>query len=166
MKKKRNYMFKFGLSLTLVSILPIEIIVYSIFMPINYVNGNINTTDIFINIGIMFLTVFGIFLLLSFIAFGLIKLYDIDKLEYKDNKISNGFVYIKEVNIKTIRAKRFIFIYSFTIVEKSWLIPSMTYYFYGKEELIDFLNNNSFVLKYVNEKDLLKLRFGSKENMI
>lgn len=166
MKKKRNYMFKFGLSLTLVSVLPIEIIVYSIFLPINYINGNINITDVFINIGIMFLTVFGIFLLISFIGFGLIKLYDIDKLEYKDNKISNGFVYIKEENIKIIRAKRFIFIYSFTIVEKSWLIPSMTYYFYGKEELIDFLNNNSFVLKHVNDKDLLKLGLDSKENML
>jgi len=165
MKKKRNYMFKFGLSLTLVSILPIEIIVYSIFLPINYLNGNINTTDILINIGIMLLTVFGIFLLISFIALGLIKLYDIDKLNYNDNKISNGFVVIKEENIKTIRAKRFIFTYSFTIVEKAWLTPSMTYYFYGKEELIDFLNNNCFVLKYVNDKDLKKLGI-STNNMI
>ena len=167
MKKKRNYMFKFGLSLTLISVLPIEIIVYSIFLPINYANGNINITDIFINIGIMFLTIFGIFLLISIIAFGLIKLYDIDKLEYKDNKISNGFVYIKENNIKTIRAKRFMFIYSFSITEKMWyFLPSLTYYFYGKEELIDFLNDNSFVLKHVNKKDLMKLGLDNKIEQI
>jgi len=158
MKKKRNYMFKFGLSFTIIPILPIEIIVWSIFLPINYINGNIGVVDIFINIGIMFAILFGVFILLSLIAFGMMKLSDIDKLEYKDNKISNGFMVIKEENIKYIKASRFLFIYYFAIHDKLWLFnSSISYYFYNKEELKEFLINNSFLLKYVREKDLKKL---------
>ncbi|MCR5647800.1 MAG: hypothetical protein K6F81_05900 [Acholeplasmatales bacterium] len=156
--KKRNYMFKFGLSITLAFILPIEVIVWSIFLTVNYVNGIIKGIDIWINIGVAFLILFGVFIFLSFIAFGMIKLYDKNKLEYKNNKISNGVFFIKEDDIKSIRAKRFIFLYEFVVVEKMWyFLPSLTYYFYGKEELIAFLNDNSFVLKHVNKKDLSKL---------
>ena len=158
MKKKRNYMFKFGLSFTIIPILPIEIIVYSIFLPINYINGNIDIKDIFINIGIMFIILFGVFILISLIAFGMMKLSDVYKLEYKDNKISNGFMVIKEENIKYIKASRFLFIYYFAIYDKLWLInSSMAYYFYNKDELKEFLNDNSFLLKHVREKDLKKL---------
>ena len=167
MKKKRNYMFKFGLSFTLFPLLPIEVIVWSIFLTVNYVNGKIKGIDIWINIGVAFLILFGVFLLLSLIAFGMIKLYDKNKLEYKNNKISNGVFFIKEDDIKTIRAKRFMFIYSFSITEKMWyFLPSLTYYFYGKEELIDFLNENSFVLKHVNKKDLIKLGLDNKIEQI
>ena len=167
MKKKRNYMFKFGLSLTIACVLPIEVIVWSIFLTVNYVNGKIQGIDIVINIGHMFLIVFGVFIFLSLIAFGMIKLYDKNKLEYKNNKISNGVFFIKEDDIKTIRAKRFMFIYSFSITEKMWyFLPSLTYYFYGKEELIDFLNENNFVLKHVNKKDLMKLGLNNKIEQI
>ena len=158
MKKKRNYMFKFGLSFTIIPILPIEIIVWSIFLPINYINGNIGVVDIFINIGIMFAILFGVFILIFLIAFGMMKLSDIDKLEYKDNKISNGFMVIKEEDIKYIKASRFLFIYYFAIFDKLWLFnSSLSYYFYDKEELKEFLTNNSFVIKHVREKDLKKL---------
>ena len=167
MKKKRNYMFKFGLSLTIACVLPIEVIVWSIFLTVNYVNGKIQGIDIVINIGYMFLILFGVFIFLSLIAFGMIKLYDKNKLEYKENKISNGVFFIKEDDIKTIRAKRFMFIYSFSITEKMWyFLPSLTYYFYGKEELIDFLNENNFVLKHVNKKDLMKLGLNNKIEQI
>ena len=160
--KKRNYMFKFGLSITLAFILPIEIIVYSIFLPINYNKGNLDIKGLFFNLGIMAITIIGLFIFISLIALLIIKIYDTDKLEYDGNIISNNskaFKYsIKKADIKYIRAKRFIFLYEFVIVDKIWwFIPSMTFYFYGKEELINFINNNKFVKDFIKEKDLLKL---------
>ena len=156
--KKRNYMFKFSLSITLFFVLPIEIIVYSIFLPINYQNGNLDIKDLFFNIGLMLITVLGLFFIIAIIAFIMQKLTDVDKLDYKDNKIMDGSFCINENNIKTILARRFLFLYQLAIVEKYWvLFPTRTYYFYDKEELIDFLSNNKFLFKYVKEKDLLKL---------
>ncbi len=165
--KQRNYMFRLALSLTLAFILPIEIIVYSIFLPINYNNGNLSISDLFFNIGIMLLTIFGIFIIISFMAFIMMKLNKIDKLEYKNNKISNGLVYIKEEDIKNIKARRFLFVYYISIYEKLWFFnPSITYYFHDKNELIDYLNDNSFVLKHVNKKDLIKLGLNNKIEQI
>ena len=160
--KKRNYMFKFGLSITLAFILPIEIIVYSIFLPLGYISGNIDVSDIFFNIGIMLIILFSLFIFISLIAFGIIKFYDVDILKIEGNIISNDSksfrICVKKEDIKYIRAKRFIFLYEFVVVEKMWwFIPSMTFYFYGKEELINFINNNNFLKKYIKEKDLSKL---------
>ncbi len=111
--KKRNYMFKFGLSITLAFILPILIIVYSIFLPFEYISGNIDVSDIFFNIGIMFIILFSLFIFISLIALGIIKFYDVDKLKIEGNIISNDSksfrICVKKEDIKYIRAKRFIF---------------------------------------------------------
>lgn len=158
MNKRKNYMIKFGLSLSLVIIFPILIIGYliAIIIRLNYEAITIN--DLLMYLLIIFLS-FGISLILSMIL-GYIT-YRIDKTDIiseNDNIITTGRLMINKNHITCIKAKKFIFLYEFVIYTKPWKrLPMLTYYFYNKEELISFINENELFIEYIRKEDLIKL---------
>lgn len=154
--KRKNYMLKFGLSMTLI-ILPILVIINAIIIVIRYTSkDNINTLlfDLLF-FGLEIIVIFGITSLVGFIIYKLdLYLFTIDK----DDTISNSRIILRKKDIIKIKARRFLFLYSYDIYSRPWgLFSSISIYFYNKDELIDFVNKNETLLSFIDIKYLKKL---------
>ena len=154
---RKNYMLRFALTI-LIIIVPLLAIINIIVNALTianegYSSNNLITSATILLAGSLFVFIVGL-------VIGTIT-YIIDKsdiIEEKDNKITTGRLIINEDHIYQIKARRFIFLYAFTIYTKHWkMLGLLTYYFNNKEELIDFINEYKFFIKYIREIDLNKL---------
>ena len=155
---RKNYMIKFGLSLSLVFILPILIIGYLIatiirsnFEPIT---GNIILEDTLI----LLISIVVTFLITTILGYITYRIDKTDIIEEKDGVIVTGRLMIRKDKIIKIKAKRFIFLYEFVIYTSPYKKLSMlTYYFYDKSELINFINENKLFIEFIRKEDLANL---------
>ena len=155
--KRKNYMLKFALTI-MVFIIPILIIVNLIAIIINVANAKDLKDTILTS-----LCIFGFGIGLSFVITLIVGYvtYIIDKsdiLKNNENTITTGRLIIKKDYIIRIKAKRFLFLYSFVIYTKPWKrLSLLTYYFYNKDELINFIKENNYFIKYIRKEDLIEL---------
>ncbi len=155
--KRKNYMLKFALTI-MVFIIPILIIVNLIAIIINVANAKDLKDTILTS-----LCIFGFGIGLSFVITLIVGYvtYIIDKsdiLKNNENTITTGRLIIKKDYIIRIKAKRFLFLYSFVIYTKPWKrLSLLTYYFYNKDELINFINENNYFIQYIRKEDLIEL---------
>ena len=154
---KSNYMLRFSLTVSTI-IIPLLIVINLVVNIFTIVNEGYSNKNLFMSIIIFFIAlalVFGLGLLIGFISY-LVDRTDI--IQDNGNTITNGRLIINKDHIYQIKAKRFIFLYAFTIYTKPWKkLGTLTYYFNNKEELIDFIKEYDFFMKYVRENDLKKL---------
>jgi hypothetical protein len=150
-------MLKFALTI-MVFIIPILIIVNLIAIIINVANAKDLKDTILTS-----LCIFGFGIGLSFVITLIVGYvtYIIDKsdiLKNNENTITTGRLIIKKDYIIRIKAKRFLFLYSFVIYTKPWKrLSLLTYYFYNKDELINFINENNYFIQYIRKEDLIEL---------
>ena len=155
--KRKNYMLKFALTI-MVFIIPILIIVNLIAIIINVANAKDLKDTILTS-----LCIFGFGIGLSFVITLIVGYvtYIIDKsdiLKNNENTITTGRLIIKKDYIIIIKAKRFLFLYSFVIYTKPWKrLSLLTYYFYNRDELINFIKENNYFIKYIRKEDLIEL---------
>jgi hypothetical protein len=137
-----------------VIVLPILLIVYGILIASLYKNKK----GFILSMSLSF--VLGIFLVfLITIGIGFL-LYEKTNYEIEEDTttISNGLVVARKKDVIKIKARRFLFLYSYDLYCKPWGgLAFLSYYFYSKEELIEFVQKNSFLMEFVREKDLVKL---------
>ena len=155
--KRKNYRLKFALTI-MVFIIPILIIVNLIAIIINVASAKDLKDTILTS-----LCIFGFSIGLSFVITLIVGYvtYIIDKsdiLKNNENTITTGRLIIKKDYIIKIKAKRFLFLYSFVIYTKPWKRLSMlTYYFYNKDEIINFIKENNYFIQYIRKEDLIEL---------
>ena len=162
--ERKNFMFRFGASCMVITILPASIILIIVLIPILISRGELDTVGIFATIGYVALFDLACFIGLVIIGFFVFRIENPDRL-YEDEEFidTKQFVKIKKGNIKYIKARRFIFLYAIDIMAKPWnFISSLIVYFNSKDEIVDFIKENDFIIKYIREKDLIKL--GLKED--
>ena len=152
----KNYTVRFALSM-IVIILPILIIIHGIILFIHTLKQefsmNVFGKELFI-LGISLILIFFILLGIGY------YLYKKTNYEIKEeaNTISNGIVLARKKDIYKIKARRFIFLYSFSVYCRPWQIFAfISYYFPSKSECIEFIHKNSSLKEYIREKDLIKL---------
>ncbi len=154
---RKNYMLRFALTI-LIIIVPLLAIINIIVNALTIANEGYSSNNLIISATILLAG--SLFVFIVGLVIGTIT-YIIDKsdiIEEKDNKITTGRLIINEDHIYQIKARRFIFLYAFTIYTKHWkMLGLLTYYFNNKEELIDFINEYKFFIKYIREIDLNKL---------
>ena len=154
---KSNYMLKFSLTVSTI-IIPLLIVINLVVNILTAVNEGYSDKYLITSIiifAISLVLVFGLGLLIGFISY-LVDRTDI--IQDNGNTITNGRLIINKDHIDQIKAKRFIFLYAFTIYTKPWKkLGTLTYYFNNKEELIDFIKEYDFFMKYVRQNDLKKL---------
>jgi hypothetical protein len=150
-------MLRFALTI-LIIIVPLLAIINIIVNALTIANEGYSSNNLIISATILLAG--SLFVFIVGLVIGTIT-YIIDKsdiIEEKDNKITTGRLIINEDHIYQIKARRFIFLYAFTIYTKHWkMLGLLTYYFNNKEELIDFINEYKFFIKYIREIDLNKL---------
>ena len=154
---KRNYMFRFSLTISTI-IAPLLIVINLIVNILTAVNEGYSDKYLITSViifAISLVLVFGLGLIIGFFSY-LVDRSDV--IEENGNTITNGRLIINKDHIYQIKAKRFIFLYAFTIYTKPWKrLGTLTYYFNNKEELINFIKDYSFFMDYVRENDLKKL---------
>lgn len=154
---KSNYMLRFSLTVSTI-IIPLLIVINLVVNILTAVNEGYSDKYLITSIiifAISLVLVFGLGLLIGFISY-LVDRTDI--IQDNGNTITNGRLIINKDHIDQIKAKRFIFLYAFTIYTKPWKkLGTLTYYFNNKEELIDFIKEYDFFMKYVRQNDLKKL---------
>ncbi len=162
--KRKNFMVRFAITLMAITLFPLSTIAISILIPILVSIGEIDGLGILFTFGIWLL--FNLIALLCFLIVGYFayKVENPERLYEDENFIdTKQFVKIRKENIKEIKARRFIFLYAIDIMAKPWnFISSLTVYFNSKKEIIDFIKENNFIIKYIRKKDLIKL--GLKED--
>ena len=162
--KRKNFMVRFGASCMVITILPASIILLIVLLPILINNEKLDILGVFATIGYVALFDLACFILLIIIGFFVFRIENPIRL-YEDDEFidTKQFVKIRKENIKEIKARRFIFLYAIDIMAKPWnFISSLTVYFNSKKEIIDFIKENDFIIKYIRKKDLIKL--GLKED--
>ncbi len=164
--KRKNFMFRFALTCMTITIFPVSIIALCILIPILYSKGEIDVLGIFGTIGYVAIFDLLCFAILVIIGLWVFKVENPERLYCDDTFIdTNQFVKIRKENINCIKARRFIFLYAMDIKAKPWkYISSLTVYFYNKEEMVNFLKENSFLIEYVKKEHLDKL--GIKQDII
>ena len=154
---RKNYMLRFALTI-LIIIVPLLAIINIIVNALTIANEGYSSNNLIISV-IIFLAG-SLFAFIAGLVIGAIT-YIIDKsdiIEEKDNKITTGRLIINEDHIYQIKARKFVFLYAFTIYTKHWKrLGLLTYYFNNKEELINFINEYKFFIKYIRKIDLNKL---------
>ena len=157
--KRKNFMFRFALTCMMITIIPATLIILPILIPILYSRGEIDVAGIFGTIGYVALFDFACYVVLVIIGFMVFKIENPERLYCDETFIdTKQFVKIKKENIKCIKARRFLFVYAMDFMAKPWnFLSSLTVYFHDKEELINFLKENDFLIEYVRENDLKKL---------
>ena len=152
----KNYTVRFALSMTMI-ILPILIIIYGIILFVHTLKQEWSMSVFGKELLILGLSLILVF----FISLGIgYYLYKKTNYEIKEEAttISNGIVLARKRDIYKIKARRFIFLYSFDVYCKPWQIFAfISYYFHSRNELIEFVNKNSSLKEYIREKDLIKL---------
>ena len=157
---RKNFTFRYALSMSVI-VFPIVLIIEGIVVLIQSIAEGFQISFLLWMLLIIAICMTIIMALASFIGYILYKKtnYEIDETS---TTISHGGIIARKKDIRMIKARRFIFLYSFDMLCNPWpLFSFLSYYFYSKEELIDFINKNSFLKKYIREKDLIKL--GIKE---
>lgn len=157
--KRKNFMFRFGLTCMAITIFPVSIILLCVLIPILYSKGEIDVLGIFGTIGYVAIFDLICFVILMVIGIWVFKVENPEKLYCDETFIdTKQFVKIRKENIKYIKARRFVFLYAIDIMAKPWnFLSSLTIYFYDKEEMINFLKENDFLISYVKEEHLKKL---------
>ena len=150
-------MLRFSLSISVI-LIPLLILINVIINIVTGINKGFSMNNLITSLIIFLVSVLLVFILGLII--GSIT-YIIDKSDIiNDNidTISTGRIIINKTKIHKIKAKRFIFLYAFTIYVKPYLrLGMLTYYFKYKEELINFIKEHSFFIEYICENDLKKL---------
>ena len=163
--KRKNFMVRFGASCMVITILPASIILLLILIPILVNKGDLDTLGFFATIGYVALFDLACFIGLVLMGFFVFRIENPERL-YEDEEFidTKQFVKIKKGNIKYIKARRFLFLYAIDIMARPWnFISSLTVYFNSKNEIVDFIKENDFIIQYIREKDLIKL--GLKEDL-
>lgn len=155
--KRKNYAFKFGLTFLILGGIP-AILLLSIIIFI-IIRKDLSLLDIFMFFVYLIVILFILFFLISLIGTITFYVHNPERLIEKEDSINDGyFNVIKKNNIKQIKARKLLFIYNIEIKAKPWfIISSLSLYFYNKEELINFIKENDFIIQYIREKDIEKL---------
>ena len=150
--KQKNYALKFSLSIVVI-VVPIITFLYAILMILFESNISNMLITYFIAISLVFI--------ISLLAGNVLYRFG-NVLIDKENCIANQRgVMLRKKDIKFISCYRFIFLYSLNIHSRPFsLFSSLSLYFNNKEELIEFIKNNGFLMEYIREKDKLKLGLG------
>ena len=156
--KRRNYLFKFGLSITLVFILPILVIMNLIIILVRSNSEEITSDLILTSLLIILFSLIISFIITTVLGYITYRIDKTDIIQENSNIITTGRLMINKDRIIKIKAKRFIFLHEFVIFTKPYKRLSMlAYYFYDKEELINFINEHKMFLDYIRKEDLAKL---------
>ena len=155
--KRKNYAFKFGLTFLILGGIPAILLISIVIFII--IRKDLSVLDIFMYFLYLIVILFILFFLISLIGTITFHVHNPERLIEKKDSINDGyFNVIKKNNIKYIKARKLLFIYNIEIKAKPWfLISSLSLYFYNKEELVNFIKENDFIIQYIREKDLEKL---------
>jgi len=150
-------MLKFSLTISVI-IIPILFIIEIIVNVLTIVNEGYSNYNLIMSIIIFFVGLSIVFIVSLIIGFITYKIDKSDIIQENDNIITTGRLLINKDHIYQIKARRFIFLYAFTIYTKHFKrLGLLTYYFNNKEELINFINEYKLFMEYIREEDLNRL---------
>ena len=153
---RKNYTLPYAISITIL-VLPIILIVEGIILIIESLKKGFTLDLLWIELIILGISLALVFLISLGLGYYVYKKSNYE-IKEEDRTVSNGIVLARKKDIYKIKARRFIFVYSFDIYCKPWpLFSFISYYFYSKSELIEFINKNSFFKEYIRRKDIMKL---------
>nr|MCR5112850.1 hypothetical protein [Acholeplasmatales bacterium] len=99
-----------------------------------------------------------------------IFVYKLVKFSFKERDnliISNGTNQIRAKDIVKIKARKFLFLYSFDIYSKPFsAFASMSFYFDNEKELIEFVKDKEILFDLIRDEDLKRLGISKNEEKL